>query len=276
MTTHPDTIETLEQRAALSEHEAAVLGVPGRMHQKHARENGTWINQTWRSFGRPIAGYGSGAMLSVKIRFDDSCKNGHDSFAITAEVRRPKARDIEAGGCLHDDIAKVFPELQPLIKWHLTSTDGPMHYLANTVYHAANRDCHGLHKGESRQLRNGKTGEPAWHLVAVNDLGEETEIHQIEKYRDGFDQPKHRYTLEYRPWCRIGEGKARELDHARSAAVWPEATDAELSIEPDELRKVLAARLPALLADFRAAMEGAGLLWPVIDAPSGATAKQEG
>jgi hypothetical protein len=42
--------------------------------------------------------------------------------------------------CLHDEIAKAFPELAKYIKWHLCSTDGPMHYVANTVFHA---DEHG-------------------------------------------------------------------------------------------------------------------------------------
>jgi hypothetical protein len=31
-------------------------------------------------------------------------------------------------------IAAVWPEFAHLLKWHLTSTDGPMHYIANTLY----------------------------------------------------------------------------------------------------------------------------------------------
>lgn len=42
----------------------------------------------------------------------------------------------DSGGCIHDEVAKHFPELAHLIKWHLSSTDGPMHYVANTVYWA--------------------------------------------------------------------------------------------------------------------------------------------
>jgi hypothetical protein len=33
-------------------------------------------------------------------------------------------------------IGEHFPELQQYFKWHLTSTDGPMHYIANTIYWA--------------------------------------------------------------------------------------------------------------------------------------------
>jgi len=42
---------------------------------------------------------------------------------------------LEACGCLHDEIRQHFPELAHLIKWHLVSTDGPLHYIANTLYH---------------------------------------------------------------------------------------------------------------------------------------------
>jgi hypothetical protein len=71
---------------------------------------------------------------------------------------------------------------------------------------------------------------------------------------------------------KTGEGKARELDFARSSAVWPEATDAELTVEPEELRKKLVARHPQLMADFRKAIEGAGFIW---EAPAEAIKKED-
>lgn len=91
--------------------------------------------------------------LVVKIRHDDECGNGHNTFAITATLSE-KAKNgqwvWQSGGCLHKEVAAWFPELAPLLKWHLCSTDGPMHYLANTMYHAGDRDCWGLRKGEPR------------------------------------------------------------------------------------------------------------------------------
>lgn len=119
------------------EKQHTIHGVPGRywiiknpgIRAAHCHDAQKWISEA-----RPISGYGKGAMLRVEIRHDDSCGNGHNSFAITAEVFKPEARDIEAGGCLHDEIARVFPELAGLVKWHLCSTDEPMHYLANTLY----------------------------------------------------------------------------------------------------------------------------------------------
>lgn len=249
-------IESKPERAG------SVLGVAGRFFAAHAWDAERFSNQTWISHARQIAGYGSGAEMRVELQFDDQCKNGHNTFSITAEVTTPaskRRRDIEAGGCMHEEIARVFPELAPLIQWHLTSTDGPVHYIANTVYHAGDRDHNGLLAGEKRQIRNGRSGLPAWKLVYIDAAG--NEIEKPEQYIDSETQPTTDARIAYVPWCREGEGKARQLDAARSIAVWPEATDAELCADKATLTAALNARLPALLERFKAAMVGAGFYW---------------
>lgn len=244
----------------------AINGVPGRLNALRIPpapwKAGTFGDQTWVSERRPIEGYGRGAWMQVDIRMDDNCRNGHNTFSMTAEVRRPGGRDCEACGCMHEDIARVFPELVPLIRWHLVSTDGPMHYIANTVYHASERDHNGLLKGERRQIRNGRTGLPSWELVALVD-GEHrpARVDGVPRYLDSEAQPEAPAGLQYAPWCRVGEGKARELAHARASAAWPEATDAELCVDAAALRVALHERLPGLLADFRRDIEAAGFLW---------------
>lgn len=89
--------------------------------------------------------------ITAEVRFDDECKNGHKTFAITGEILR-KAKNgrwvFDCCGQIQDDIAKHFPNLVPYFKWHLCSTDGPMHYLANTLYHASDKDHWGRRKGE--------------------------------------------------------------------------------------------------------------------------------
>lgn len=241
----------------------AINGVQGRMFALHVPpapwKAGTFANQSWISESRSIKGYGKGAALTVHIRFDDGCRNGHNTFSITAEVREPGYRDVRACGCMHDDIAKIFPELAPLIIWHLCSTDGPMHYIANTIYRAGDRDHNGLLKGEKRQIRNGKTGQLAWQLVAIVD-GEEVPIYRLDKNVDADIAPTAP-DVRYVPWCRIGEGKSRELAHARSSACWPEATDEQLCLPKAELEALLTARLPALLVAMQRDIEAAGFLW---------------
>lgn len=236
---------------SIAERAAAINNVQGRFmpaHPSHIADN-LFSTQTWRSEARTLKKYGKLLKLRVEIRFDDNCKNGFNSFAITGEAVDSRDKWV-TGGCCHDEIAQVFPELAPLIRWHLFDTRGPLHYIANTVYLAGDRDCHGLRKGEVVQIRNGRTGELCWHRP-----------HVAAAYADGPEKPNDSATAEWEPLTRTGVGKARELDAARRVAVWPEATDAELSNDPDTLRAALAARLPALLTQFRADIIAAGFHW---------------
>lgn len=180
--------------------------------------------------------------MTVTVRYDDSCNNGHNSFAITANC------SDGSGGCMHEAIIKEFPELAPYIKWHLCSSDGPMHYIANTLYHASDRDYCGLLKGERKQLCNGKSGLPAWQIVATKS-----------EWVDSAEMPTTPLTIAWEPVWIVGEGKERQLDYARSTAVWPEATEAELT--SPNLKQRLEERLPQLLADFRTAVESLGFTW---------------
>lgn len=300
-----------------NERAAAMLGVPGRFMNTHAWDDDRFSTQTWISQARQIAGYGPNAEMRVTVRYDDQCKNGHNTFSITADVTTPASRrrnDIEAGGCMHEEIARVFPELAPLIQWHLTSSDGPMHYIANTVYHASNRDSSGRAEGEpcawDYAIRVGNS--PITHRIKrefwewlqartpenrdPNTDGEFllASVHHKKRAGETYDfSPKYTFvgfndetwhacpfdsSEEAREWAdalndprlpieflkiptQYSAGKARELDKARRAAIWPEATDEELCADKATLTAALQARLPALLARFRAAVTGAGLAW---------------
>lgn len=200
-----------------------------------------------RKYGpRLIKEGGKEFTISATVRFDDECGNGHNTFSITGEI---PAQGMF--GCLHDEIAKHFPELAPLIKWHLVSTDGPMHYVANVTYHASDCDHNGLRKGETRQIRNGRTGKLCWKLKDV----------PLPEYVDSDEKPLAKFMVEYEPWNRIGEGKARDFDAARRIAVWPDATDEQLSLPKPELTALLLARLPALMVEFKAAVESLGFTY---------------
>lgn len=181
--------------------------------------------------------------LTTTIRYDDRCDNGHNTFSITADLHRNGREDC--CGCLHDLIAERMPELAPYIKWHLVSSDGPMHYIANTVYHASDRDHWGLRKGEERQHRS-KSGVPQWKLKSH------------ESYVTSEDKPP---AVEWEPWMQVGKGKERRLDYARSTAVWPEATDDELMSDKIVLESMLKARLPKLMEEFREAVESLGFVY---------------
>jgi hypothetical protein len=102
---------------------------------------------------------GEARTLFINLRFDDSCGNGHNTFAITGnlhawhynddiEAKQQRDRKLISSGCIHNDIAKNAPELEHLIKWHGCTTDGPTHYISNVLYHAGDLDCWGKKKGE--------------------------------------------------------------------------------------------------------------------------------
>lgn len=71
--------------------------------------------------------------LKATIRFDDECGNGYNAFSITAEKRNHNGHVI-ACGYMHNMIEEHIPEWEPYIKWHLCSTNGPLHYIANSLY----------------------------------------------------------------------------------------------------------------------------------------------
>ena len=95
--------------------------------------------------------------LVVEVRWDDCCGNGHNSLGVTATMYDNRVRrevGWVAGGCLHDKILSAVrrglipQEVGDLIPFHLCSSDGPMHYLANVRYLAGDRDCWKKRKGE--------------------------------------------------------------------------------------------------------------------------------
>ena len=259
-----------------------INGVEGRMFSATARDTeapGAFCSQVWKS-SRPIDGWGAGARITVTLRFDDECRNGRNTFGMTAEIKRPTARDFDACGCLHDEIASVFPELSSFIPWHLVSSDGPIHYATNAVYLAGDRDCWGLRKGERVPLKTAR-GAEMWELQAVTGgphggvklsdtptgleyAGRETVplfILENRFNRETYELLPATPLLKWIRSERIGEGKERELDKARAAAIWPDATDEELCQDPAALRAALEARLPALMGAFKAAIAGAGFMW---------------
>jgi hypothetical protein len=220
--------------------------------------------------GEWIDGDGEHVVIA-SVRHDDRCGNGHNTFSITGTVygRHGHPRDgtekhsngravyCESSGCVHEVIAAHIPELSRFIKWHLCSTVEPMHYIENAVYMAGDRDHWGLRAGEVRQhlsrgdQNGGVPGVPLWELDIPERVAREI-------YAEECPAP---VVCRWVPNGITGEGKARDFAAARRAAVWPEATDEELSQEPGALRAALAARLPGLMAEFRKDVESLGFVY---------------
>jgi hypothetical protein len=86
--------------------------------------------------------YENGYKHRIKVRAELVHLEGNSSpyFSITGEVDRQAKNNRwmqEKCGCIHDDIIKHFPQLQPLVDVHLSDEDGvPMHAYANAGYWA--------------------------------------------------------------------------------------------------------------------------------------------
>lgn len=189
-------------------------------------------------------------LFKVKIRYDDQCGNGHNTFSITGEF------DC-LSGMIHDKIEEHFPELQHLLKWHLCSSAGPLQYIANTTYHASDKDFRGLRKDETKQLLAGGI-TPVWKLsYNVNGSFVDADIKGIDKIIRSHNKPELDLPgLSYEPWLVVGEGKQPDLEAARATAIWPDAT-----IEQLQNVDILKARLPGLLEEFKVVIESLGFTW---------------
>jgi uncharacterized protein Usg len=202
---------------------------------------------------------GNNYKITVELRYDDECGNNHNTFAITADIRENNQEYM--GGCCHDEIAKHFPELQKYIKWHGVTSEGPLHYISNTLYYAGDKDCWGLRQGEFNSftydvMANGKElfrsrifyrfrnwlhrGEAKAEAEAfMENIKPELNPHIVQV---GYGEPS--------------KGQIPNLGSARSSAVWPDAT-----LEQLQSKEALEARLPALMDEFRQAMEELGFTY---------------
>lgn len=75
-----------------------------------------------------------GETIRARYGFHYIGGNKRPYFSVTADIFDKHHRDI-GGGCCHDLIEKIFPEIAGLIRWHLVDDDGtPTHYIANGIY----------------------------------------------------------------------------------------------------------------------------------------------
>lgn len=215
------------------------------------------VTRYYSEGGRPHA-------IVATVRWDDRCGNGHNSFSVTAALYGPDRIRGEGtiatptgktlwccgGGCCHDEIAKYVPEWAHLIRWHLFDPSGPMHYVANTAYHA---------------LQHGPNMAWVYHkAMTVTPPGGGHPIKLREQCLKYCDITEAEAIIASNPeiyFMKIDEktAKTRNLAHARATAVWPDATDEDMTAPGLEQR--LIARLPALVEAMRQDVINIGFNW---------------
>lgn len=180
--------------------------------------------------------------LIIKIRYDDECGNGHNTFSITGDLYKAGKRSDSAyicGGCIHEIIEKLAPEYKKYIKWHLMSSNGPLHYVANTLYWASKVEKYNYYvylKDNEFKINE---------LLGIFDEEQSEDL----KKRYGYEN----ILVEKRP---DSMNKDSNLENARSTAIAPNATLEQLRSE-----EWLKARLPQLVKDFKTAMEELGFTY---------------
>jgi len=184
--------------------------------------------------------------MIVKVRHDDQCGNGHNTFSITMDAwtaGKPRNdSNYVMGGCCHDEVARHFPKLAHLIQWHLCSTDGPMHYIANTLYHAKEISKH--QDKFHTYLTDGELG------IRKTSLGIFSAA-QVEAIRAKYGAEN----IDTKEWF-SGMAKTADFNAARRSACWPDATESQLTDE-----KALNDRLPEMLEAFRVDVQTIGLVF---------------
>lgn len=238
---------------------------------------------------------GQKGRIKCEIRYNDECGNGHNSFSITGTVfsHPTSTRDQywDRGGCIHDEIAKHFPEFKHLIKWHSMTSEAPLHYIANTLYHAneslkynftidsKNKLVQSLHMFNvpADFLTNNDAYKSNLQKVFIDyDLNTEYQEyrrdHDIDKRGLYDDYCLYNYCLELESFLdlnkdadinnyRIKKEKGSEyreinLEYARSTAIAPDATLCQL-----QSKEWLEARLPQLQAAFITDIEALGFVY---------------
>lgn len=233
-----------------------MLGIEGDMHYQKPGEDGLITSQVFKATRLDK----EERRVTVEVRFDDSCHNRHESLSITVS-------HVDGGGADHEMVQAVFPELQWILPYHLCSTEGPMHYMTNTVWHAGDRDCWGGRNGDVR-FTDYYVGADRWNLLV--DYPEEKhriigpKVRKFNTREEAEEAAEQKGLKVIDHVTQYHEGKEPDLDAARRGAIWPDATDAELMQEPKQLREQLRKRLPMVQGEFLAWMVMAGFQLPAL------------
>lgn len=241
--------------------------------------------------------------MKITLRYDDQCGNGHNTFSITSWIDEKRGNGHwreYGGGANHDEIVKRAPEFAPLIRWHLCSSDGPLHYVSNSLYLAGDKDCWGKRKGEPRSYETRIffdsvpipfTGYKENFYKWLETIGlphgakglEIIEFPYVGKDNYKFD-PHYSFTGFGSSWYdapfRSKEEAKNFLEAIQTCATffqkvptaWGEGKEPQLdaarstAIWPDAAledftEEKLLARLPGLMQDFKTAMEGLGFTY---------------
>jgi hypothetical protein len=218
---------------------------------------------------------------------------------MTYHIWNKRHTDWEEGGRNPEFVAEVWPEYAKYLKWYLCSSDGPMHYLANTIYHASDKDCNGKRKGEPFRFKDYiqflgfpmtfKLGDKftAW-LKNLNGKYDDLTIMSIDHgpdaqgykfdakwtfagYADKWDECPFDSSKEAQEWLTALQNHCHEFisyptDYGKGKDPDLESARScaiwqDATLEQLQDKEALEARLPALLEEFKRDVEELGFIF---------------
>ncbi len=152
------------------------------------------IAKAVKTFRAP-ADYGNRYAFQIKAEAYQIQGNQHPHFAVTGDIYHKATRTrtgdgTRACGCLHDEAAKAWPKIQPIIALHLCNADdgAPSSPVENGYYWLA-----GMVGGLNQQYHGGngssaKNAEECWYVFAEHLRISLTEARDIAaKVRDAYN-----------------------------------------------------------------------------------------
>ena len=211
----------------------------------------TLIKDQKKSFIKEIFIDGKRGAIILNLRYDDKCDNNHNTFSITGEIYESTYRPYEdkltlssgknvylsSCGCIHKEIEKYFPDFKHLIKWHGCTSEGPLHYIANTLYHANRIE---------KYLNFVYLTDSEFNFDKLLGIFSDDDAKKLqEKYIN--------IRIEKKP---NPMNKDIDIESARKTAIWPDGT-----IEDLQDKEKLLKRLPELMQEFKKDMENLGFVY---------------
>jgi hypothetical protein len=118
-----------------------------------------WQHKITRTKPYNGAEYGPGATITVKAGLHYFGGNSAPYFSVTGEITRPRRRDADTAGAIHEEILRHWPELAPVIDLHLSDHNGtPMYAEANGWYQLA-----GYYGGAGERYHAGNGDRQHWN-----------------------------------------------------------------------------------------------------------------
>lgn len=139
------------------------------------------MSATTNNFRVSISKNDGKANYKISIRLNDECRNGHEDFAITADfwtVGKSRIdRNLERGGCCHDEILKVRPDLKPFVDLHLCDWQGAPMYPKADGFHNLKRypmaefcEYFNCTPNEWAQLKAAEDEAHFWYLLTKSEI----------------------------------------------------------------------------------------------------------